>query len=97
MLDFYANQDITLKAKGTVDAFNQATYTTSTIKGRLQYKRTIVRNAQGQEVVSESQIFTKSAVVPDDLITVDAVDFPVITVEKPVGLDGTVMWYEVYL
>lgn len=97
MLESYANQNITLKTKGAVDAFNQATFATSTIQGRLQYKRTMVRDSQGQNVQSEAQVFTMSAVALDDLITVDGVDYPVITVEKTVGLDGDVIWYEVYL
>ena len=97
MLDDYTNQSITLKTKGAVDAYNQAPFVSSTIAGRLQHKRTMVRNAQGQEVQSESQVFTESVVVADDKITIDGVDFPVITVEKIVDLDGDVIWREVYL
>lgn len=97
ILDLYANQNITLKTKGAVDAFNQPTYTTSTIKGRMQHKHTMARNTQGQEVLSEAQVFTKSVVIEGDLIMDGLTYFPVITVENTVGLDGAVMWYEVYL
>lgn len=97
MLEYYANQSITLKQKGAINAFNEPTYTTVTIQGRAQYKRKIVRNTQGQEVLSESQIFTASAVVSDDLIVIDGIDYPVISVEKIADLDGVILWYEVYL
>ena len=93
----YTNQAITLKTKGVPNGANEAAYTTSTILGRLQYKKQMVRNAQGQWVQSEAQIFTASVINVDDLITVEGVDFPVITIEKLVDLDGIVLWYEVYL
>jgi hypothetical protein len=97
MLGDYLNQSITLKSKTTVDAYNQATYTTSTIKARFEYKRKMVTDKTGQQVISEAQCYTTTQVKPDDVITYDGVDRPVISAQDCVGIDGTVMFYEVML
>jgi hypothetical protein len=97
VLSDYTKQSIILKTKGAVNGANEATYTPNTIRGRLQYKRKLIRNTQGQEVVSEAQLFTEHAVSLDDRVTIDGADWPVLDVQKTVDLDGAVQWYEVML
>ena len=72
MIDFYLNQSITLKSKISKNKFNEATYNTSTIKARLEFKRKMVRNSQGQEVISEAFLMTTAIVNPDDVINVSS-------------------------
>jgi hypothetical protein len=97
MINLYLNQTATLKAKASVNLYNEATYTSSTINCRFQHKRKMARNAQGEEVVSMAQVFTTTEVDEDDTITYDGRDWQVIAVEDCVGLDGTVNHYEVFL
>jgi K+-transporting ATPase c subunit len=97
MLSDYANESITLKVKGAVNGANEATFTTTTILGRLQQETRMVRDRQGQLVQSTSQLFTKSAVALDDKVTMGGQDFPVINVAPMKDLDGTILWREVYL
>ena len=97
MISEYLNQSITLKSKSSVNAYNESTYTNSTIKARFEYKRRMVRNNEGEEVLSTAQVFTETQVKPDDVLTFDGRDWQVVTVENCVDLDGSVHHYEVYL
>ena len=97
MLTGYTNQSITKKTKGAVNAYNEATYASSTIKGRFEYKRNLVRDVNGEEVVSSAVLYTETDVNPDDIINYDSRDYPVINVEDVVGLNGTVEFYQVFL
>ena len=97
MLDIYFNQTVTWKAVSSVNEYNEATTTSTSIPARFEYKRKKVRDKNGVEVISEAQCYTESAVKPDDIITYDGVDWPVVTVENCVGLEGEVLFYEVML
>lgn len=93
MLDNYANQSMTWKHVTAISDTNQATYTSSTIKGRKETGFRLIRNAQGDEVVSSATVFTESAVQANDLID----DRLVIAVANEIQLGGTVGFYEVFL
>lgn len=96
MISAYMNQSASWKAVTSVDEYNEASYTDpSNIDCRFEYKRKMVRSKEGQEVVSEATLFTKSAVKPDDVITYDEINWTVLAVANEVGLDGTVEFYEV--
>lgn len=97
MLSDYANTLIARKTKGAVNGANEATFASSNIYGRLQQKLSLVRNVQGELVQSQSQIFTETSVVVGDRITLGGRDFDVIASEPVTDLDGTVLWYEVYV
>ena len=97
MVKDYFNQTIALKTKGAVNEYNEASYSSSNIAGRFEYKRRLVRNAQGQEVVSEARLFTEASVSEDDVITHDGKDWTVIAVEDIVDLDGITLYREVSL
>lgn len=97
MLSDYANTLIARKTKGVVNGANEATFASSNIYGRLQQKLSLVRNVQGELVQSQSLIFTKTAVAVGDRLTLGTRDFTVIAVEPQPDLDGTVLWYEVYV
>ena len=97
MLSFYSSENIGLKVKGVVDGANEPTYAETVIPGRLQYKKQLVRNAQGELVQSDSQLFTEVAIKVGDLALVDGLEIPVIAVEPVKGLDGQIKWREAYL
>lgn len=96
MISAYMNQAAIWKAVTSNDQYNEPTYADAVdIDCRFEYKRKMVRNKEGQEVVSEATMFTKSAVKPDDVITYYEIDWTVLVVANEVGLDGTVEFYEV--
>lgn len=92
MITEYANQSLTWKVAGTPDQYNEITYTSSTIKGRKEINNRLIRNSEGEEVVSGSFIVTASAVAVGDMID----DKLVLRSEPLPDLDGTTVFYEVY-
>lgn len=98
MIEAYTNQTAVWKAKGEVNQYNEPTYADPvTIKCRIEYKNRMVRNKQGQEIISESTIITKSPVKSDDIITFDDTDWVVIISAPQAGLGGSTEFYEVMM
>ena len=97
LISEYLNQSVTLKSKASVNAYNEATYASSTINARFEYKRRMIRNSDGEELMSLAQIFTTTQVKPDDVIVYESRDWQVVTVEDCVDLEGNVHHYEVSL
>ena len=97
MIELYVNQDITLKKQTSVNEYNEPIFTTSTIKSRFEYDRTLVRNDKGEEIVSEASLFTTTLLTTEDIISYNGKDFPVISVAYIVGLDGNLSHYEARL
>ena len=94
MLDMYTNQTVTLKTKGTVNEYNEATYASTSISARFEYKRKLVRNKDGEKIMSEATCFSKTQIKPDDIINYDGVDWVVISVSDERALDGSISHYE---
>lgn len=97
MIEAYLNQNITLKSVTSVNEYNEPVFTTSTIKARFEYDRTMVKNEKGEEVVSEAMLFTTNTIKADDVISYDGKDFPIISVANIVGLEGNLSHYEARL
>ncbi|RJX18508.1 MAG: hypothetical protein C4570_06415 [Ammonifex sp.] len=102
MIDQYLNQTAVWKP-AVINEYGEATtfiseppFTTAqTITVRWEAKRRIVRNRQGQEVVSEARVFCMEAVQPGDVIEYGGRDWPVIAVSEVPGLNGIVRHREV--
>lgn len=93
MIEAYTNQTLILKKPASVNEYNEAAYTSTSIKGRLENGYKLVRNKQGEETVSSARVFTKTLVQVDDLIN----DMLVISAEPLTDLDGSTGFYTVYL
>lgn len=93
MIENYLNQSATWKHVATTNEYNEHTYAAdATIKCRREMGFKLVRNKQGQEVVSSACYFTKSAVTVDDLLDGELV----IAANGEVGLSGNIEFYECY-
>ena len=98
MIEGYCNQDAIWKRTEGRNAYGKPTTTTSIpIKVRWEGKRRLVRNAQGQEVVSEARAFCVEPVQPEDTLNYEGKDWTVIAVSEVPGLDGQVHFREVSL
>ena len=93
MLSGYANQSLSWGSRGTPNEYNESTFSTVTIKGRMEtgYKR--ILNSQGVEVVSSARVMTESHILVGDKIDGSTV----IAVNTMFGMEGTVEFYECYL
>ena len=92
MIENYLNQSAAWQHIATTNEYNEHTFTTTTIKCRKEMGFKLVRNKQGQEVVSSACYFTRSAVAIDDLLDGELV----IAANSEVDLNGAVEFYECY-
>ena len=93
LVSCYLNQTLEWKNVTGVNEYNEPTHVTSSIKGRKETGFKLIRNSQGQEVVSSATVFTESAIINNDLIDGKLV----ISVESMIELNGSIMFYEVFL
>ena len=89
----YLNQNVTWKSKTGQDFHNEPAYDSSTITARKEQKRRMVRDAQGEEVVSQTTVYTQSAIGMEDKID----DEQVINVGEWIDRDGSIVGYEVFI
>lgn len=95
MIGDYCNQSVTWRHVTSRDEFNDPNYADQPIKVRWEAKRRLVRNAQGDQVVSEARVYTQAAVEPGDVLVYAGREWPVIAVGHATGLDGTELFREV--
>ena len=93
MLEMYANQTATLGVQGTPNDYGESTYTTTTIKCRLEPVSKLIKNRDGQLVESSAWIATESVISLGNQIN----GRDIISVESQCGLNGAVEFYEGYL
>lgn len=94
MLTNYLNQSLTRKPRSSVNAYNEPTYSSSTITGRFIYKREIIRTATGEDIASTAIIYTTTAIEEGDIIVSDSKDWTIRFVYPWIRLDGTVLGYK---
>lgn len=97
MLDAYANTSVAWKQKTGTNFDGSPKYGDSiSIMGRVQYKRRLVRDNTGKEVVSEITVYTKSLVSIGDLVTLDK-DYITINVSTHTDINGQEVFREVLM
>lgn len=96
MIRDYLNQTAQWYQKTGTNAYGEPEFAAPVqIKVRWEGKRRLVRNAQGEEVVSEARVFCLKAVATGDKLEYGGRQWPVIAVSEMPGLDGGISHYEV--
>lgn len=95
MMRDYLNQIATWHYVTGKNSYGEPTFSSKSISVRWEGKRRLVRDKQGQEIVSEARVFCLEPVQPGDILEYDGRDWPVITVSETPGLDGQVLYREV--
>ena len=88
MINNYLNQTATWHYVTGKNNYGEPTFGSKTINCRWEGKRRLVRNKDGQEVVSEARVFCVEAIKPGDELEYDGRSWPVIAVSVVPGLDG---------
>ena len=94
MIEGYLNQRAVWKRKTGSNEYGEPVTKQKTIKVRWEGKRRLVRDKQGQEVVSEALFFCMEDVQPGDIISFGGKEWTVITVSEIPDLDGQVIYRE---
>lgn len=95
MIRDYLNQTATWKRVVSLNMYGEPETEEKTIKVRWEGRRRLVRNNEGQEVVSEARVFCIEPVQPKDLLEYAGREWPVIAVSTVPGLDGKEAYREV--
>jgi hypothetical protein len=95
MIRGYLNQTAQWKQMISEDGYPPQPGLSVEIKVRWEDKRRLVRNLQGQEVISEARVFCIEPVKPGDVLECDGRDWPVIAVGSVPSLNGKTVFREV--
>lgn len=89
MMDAYLNQTATWKRVIGQNGYAEPLFAPDqTIKVRWEGKRRLVRDKQGKEVISESEVICIEDVQSDDVLVFGGREWTVISVSEVPGLDG---------
>lgn len=94
MIADYLNQAATWKRMTGQNEYGEPITESKVIQVRWEGKRRLVRDNQGEEVVSEARFFCLEEVQPGDIVTYGNRDWPVITVSEVLDLDGNLVYRE---
>lgn len=97
MIKGYLNQTAVWKQVVGRNEFNEPITEETIIRVRWEGKRRLVRNVQGEEVISEARVFCKEMVLPGDLLEYDDREWLVIAVSTIPDLHGEACYREVAL
>lgn len=97
MIKDYLNQTATLKTTISYNEYGEPVASEKVISCRFEMKRKLVRDKQGNEVVSEATMYCIEPISPDDRIVYNNKEYIVIAVSEIVDLDGNIVYYEVDL
>lgn len=98
MLDIYTAETVVCEKKVGTE-FNGAPKfgPPEEIKARVQYKRKLIRDNTGREVVSEITVYTQAGVETGDRLTIDGSKYTVLRASTHKDIDGTETFREVVL
>ncbi|MFO7253133.1 MAG: hypothetical protein DIU60_020535 [Actinomycetes bacterium] len=95
MIEAYLRQKAIWRQMVAEDGYPPQPGPGTEIRVRWEAKRRLVRNQQGDEVVSEARVFCIEPVQPGDVLEFDGRQWPVIAVSETPGLDGKARFREV--
>ena len=64
MINAYLIDDVTIKYLTTIDQWQTPTWTTIAVKGRVEWNDKLIRNAQGEQVVSAALVYLAGDITP---------------------------------
>jgi len=101
VIDDYLAQEVWHQPRTGVDGYGQPTFAAATqIVGRWLEKRRLVRNAEGEQVISEISVtagITPEIAVGDRLSADNMVYLEVIAISASRGLNGQIILRRAYL
>ena len=98
MIGAYLIDDVIIKNLVSLDQWQEPTWSTVAVKCRIEWASKLIRNAQGEQVVSAALVYFDSDVVGltiDDRIIIDGVEHAIMRVDK--RTDFSISHYEVWI
>jgi|GEM_PF-1079353 len=98
MIEAYLVDDITLRYLVSLDQWQEPTWSDVAVKARVEWSNKLIRNAQGEQVVSAALVYLAGDVTAPsnaDKLIIDGVEHDIMRVNKIV--DFSASHFEVYL
>lgn len=98
MIKSYLIDDITIKNLVSLDQWQEPTWETIAVKGRIEWASKLIRNAQGEQVISAALVYLDSDVAGltiDDRIIIAGVEHTIMRVNKKT--DFSTSHFEVWI
>jgi hypothetical protein len=98
MIGAYLIDDVTIKYLTALDQWNVPTYSTVITKARVEWQDKLIRNAQGEQVVSAALVYLSGDIVAPtnaDKIVIEGVEHVIMRVDKKT--DFSVSHYEIWI
>ncbi len=99
MLKAYMTEPLSIKYLTALDERNRPTYTTVADLGFVEWTTKLIRNAQGEQVVSAARVYLRRTIAPvatKDLIVLGGKDHVIMRVDKQMLFSMLSHW-EVYI
>jgi hypothetical protein len=98
MINSYLIDDISIKYLLSLDQWQEPTWSLVAVKARVEFKNELIRNAQGEQVVSGALVYLAGDIVQPttaDRIIIEGVEHIIMRVDKKT--DFSVSHYECWI
>jgi uncharacterized protein (DUF952 family) len=98
VINSYLIDDVTIKNLVSLDQWQEPTWSTIVVKARVDWQDKLIRNAQGEQVVSAALVYFDKDVVGltiDDRIIIEGIEHVIMRVDKK--RDFSTSHYEVWI
>jgi hypothetical protein len=85
---------ISIKVPGSFDRYNQTTYTSSTIQGRLVLTNIEILTNDNQKLIADAKIFTLSDLSIGTLVVYDSDDYSILSKKAARDKDNNIAFYK---
>lgn len=97
-MEHLLNQTVILKPKQGQSGYGTPIYSDGyPVAVRWEDSIQIIKNKEGEEVVSNAKIFTLTPMKIDDILVYNEIEWPIIKVASIPGMDGSIHHWEVYV
>lgn len=98
MIGAYLTETVTVKYLAAMDKWQTPTWTTATVRARIEQKDRLIYNSRGEQTASSAVVYLPGDITEpttEDRIVIGAVEYPILRVDKI--SDFSACHYEVYL
>ena len=98
MIKAYLIDSIQIKYLTTLDQWQEPTWNNVAVNARIEWRDKLIRNMQGEQVVSAALVYLAGDVTPPtnaDRIIIDSIEHAIIRVDKKT--DFNVSHYEIFI
>ncbi len=98
MIKAYLVDSISIKYLSALDQWQEPTWSTVAVKARVEWQNKLIRNGQGEQVISAALVYLAGDITPPtnaDRVVIEGVEHVIMRVDKKT--DFSTSHFEVYI